>query len=210
MTGFSLDTSVSLTIPVKKHTVVSYTYDEALPLYLQFIKQMAKRYSRFHPELQDDFEQEGLITLWKVCAKYDSSHGVPFEHYARRSIKNSIISQCRGLSEDEVIFQYREESDENNEDTDKSLACPDNSVFSAYQDLTEPENQILQAQLERSITEVVQTFTVRQQLVFEKIYREGMSVSELASSLGISHQAISKQYKLIEKLVHDYVCKKMH
>ncbi|CAH2714079.1 RNA polymerase sigma-B factor [Neobacillus rhizosphaerae] len=63
--------------------------------YKHLVGSTARKLSRDRPDLYDDLFQVGQISLLRSLERYDQKQGSPFEAYARKSIKGSMMNYLR-------------------------------------------------------------------------------------------------------------------
>lgn len=165
------------------------------PQFRTFIQNVAFHYGYFlDPNLRNDLKQAGLIALWNACLKYNPTIG-EFENYARRAISNQIKSAIADLMADVANWEPLE-CDDINGDIDETNLTKD------HYDHSDPVfDQVSSLQAVQLITEAI---TPAQHMLFMKMYVEGMTGTEVAKLLGVTQQAVSKQYRQIEVLVQEF------
>lgn len=66
---------------------------EHLPLVHHVVNAVRQRIPGFVP--LDDLESAAMFGLYQASRSYDPSHGVPFEHWARRRMEGEVIDELR-------------------------------------------------------------------------------------------------------------------
>lgn len=170
-------------------------FKQVEPLFRTFIQNVAFHYGYFlDPHLRDDLEQAGAMALWKACQKFDPSIG-NFENYARRAISNHIKSAIAELMTNVANWEPLE-NDDINVDIDGTSLSKD------HNDYSDPVfDRVSSLQAMQRITEAI---SPAQRILFMKMHVEGMTGTEVAKALGVTQQAVSKQYRQIEVLVQEF------
>lgn len=134
----------------------------------------------------NDLTDAGYAALLDACEHFDASKGIPFEHYASRTIRNAMIKHIKSVSPidyttlDEAISQY----------------CPCCDWRS--------ENEYLLELLK----EAMGTLTPEDRRLVESRFgfeNRPLKLRELSASMNISLQAVDKKLKRILDKLRRYI-----
>jgi RNA polymerase sigma-70 factor (ECF subfamily) len=136
---------------------------------------------KFLPDasLAEDIVQETFIKLWKSGKDFDSPEGL--KSYLYTSTRNGCLDLIRSRTR---------------------LHHKHQQVAAGYEETAQPIlAEMIRAESIALIYQVVKEMPEKMQQVFFLSYRDGMSVSEIATYLGISLKAVKKQkYKALVAL----------
>lgn len=89
--------------------------EQLVTLHLGLVRSVASRYRDLGLPL-DDLVQEGSLGLLEAIDRYDTSHGTPFDWYARfrvrRAIRNALTDQARLIRLPKEVIQRRRAIDD--------------------------------------------------------------------------------------------------
>src|SRR5690606_30767093 len=117
------------------------------------------------------------------------------ENYARRAISNHIKSAITDLMAEVANWEPLENDDING-------GIDDTSQTKDHYDHSDPVlDRVSSLQAMKRISEAIPP---AQHMLFMKMHVEGMTGTEVAKMLGVTQQAVSKQYRQIEVLVQEF------
>lgn len=162
----------------------------------------------------DDLEQSALIGLWKASQDYSPEYGKPFEHYARRAAKNSILNELRravATREDsyDAILSYVDEDTLGDPHSIIDGLIFDNPIYNdAPSDTT--LSGCISKELQEIVTAAGSPLNATQKEVITLLYWEGLSMTEAAAALGMTQQNVSKVHSKAVSLLRTYMGLSMH
>lgn len=151
-------------------------------------RSVSKQAWRLPDQARADLEQAATLALWRAVQAFDPNHGVPFEHYAARSIRRAVTSEA-SLERDDATIDYG-----------TVFACgevmsEDDSVFSdppIPYEIRESGSEQFDRCLCFEIAAFVSGLTPALRAVYHAHICEGHSQSEVAEILGVTQQRVAK------------------
>jgi RNA polymerase sporulation-specific sigma factor len=153
--------------------------------YSRQIRSTARRFFQFVAH-SDDLMQAGRIALWQASQHFDSTRGIPFEHYARRSIRRAVAREARVHRRHEMKRVDPYDSHDDDDDAfsddldeladsqgDRSAECVH---FIALEQMLAKSSELTPAQVD----------------VLELRYVRELTQAETAAALGVTQQRVSQ------------------
>ncbi|MBR4392136.1 MAG: sigma-70 family RNA polymerase sigma factor [Bacteroidales bacterium] len=141
-----------------------------------------------NPRLEcDDLNDIGYTALLIACEHYDSSLGIPFEHYASRTIRRAMIKQISTVFQNNIVYF------DDNESLQDHPCCN-----------WDAENNHLLETLQDGLN----SLTLGERHLIENrfgYYSSPMKLKELGKIMNVSFQAVDKKLKRILNKLHRYI-----
>ncbi len=135
----------------------------------------------------EDLVQEGNLGLLKAVRTYSSQKEVSFEYYAKRCIKNEIISTVRaasGKKHEPLNNVSAELTDFDEEFGDESM---------------NPENKLLNKERETDINKRFKELLSVKEYEVYKLYIKGFSFKDIGNELKIKEKSVDNAVQRIKK-----------
>lgn len=159
----------------------SASSDDYPALYASHARRIKSSSARFRSSADaDDLVQAGRIALWRAMRSFDPTRGIPFEHYAARSIRRAIRDEAQ-RERRHWRNRHWENSASVGEDPDIELAAMVSNEPSPME-LADASNLHARAT----------TLPYRLHRLYEQRYMNDLSQSETATLLGITQQRVSQ------------------
>ncbi len=144
------------------------------------IQALASFHHYYSPECAvEDLEQAGRVGLWQASRGFDPTRGIPFSHYARRSIKNSIMKE---LGREGRHWTRRIEGESQYEEIMASETDEDDM---------EARDFLLTGRVSKWVTSLPTTL----HRIFDLLYCRDLSQRETADEMGISQPRVAQLHK---------------
>ena len=137
----------------------------------------------------DDFQQIARLGLWKACLRYDEAKG-KFSTYAVTAIENEIKRELSKMSRKPIVISLDTSIRDTSDDADIltiSEVC-----------ISEQDVEFIDT------TWVDKELTDRQKRILSLLY-DGMTQTEIAKEIGISHTMISQEVSKIRNIAQKYI-----
>lgn len=153
-----------------------YDFSDMMDLYLPYIRSLCKSYPYRH---RQDLIQEGLIGLYMAYKHFDESRGTAFEPFAKKCIKNNIISAYRILGRTEADLSIDLDSD-NGETYGFSEKAEVHEFFENFRaDLSELERKVFDLYLtDLSYEEMSQQLSLPKKSISDAMLRIRRKIKE--------------------------------
>lgn len=135
----------------------------------------------------EDLVQEGNLGLLKAVRTYSSQKEVSFEYYAKRCIKNEIISTVRAASGK----KHEPLNNVSVELTDFDEEFGDESM--------NPENKLLNKERETDINKKFKELLSVKEYEVYKLYIKGFSFKDIGNELKIKEKSVDNAVQRIKK-----------
>ena len=130
--------------------------------------------------LLPEMEQEVRLTLIQAAKKFDSERGIPFDHYARRAIRNALLKFRKAVADSDG------QSLENSADNGTEPTSPGADL------------KVVRKELCRCVNLWRGQITDKQRQLLDLHYDRGVSLAEIGRMLGVSRAAVSKNHQKIK------------
>ena len=137
----------------------------------------------------DDFQQIARLGLWKACLRYDGNKG-KFSTYAVPAIENEIKRELRKMSRKPIAISLDTSIRDTSDDADRLTIS---EVCMSEQDVEFIDTAFVDKEL-----------TDRQKRILSLLY-DGMTQTEIAKEIGISHTMISQEVSKIRNIAQKYI-----
>jgi RNA polymerase sigma factor (sigma-70 family) len=143
------------------------------------IAKMAARHAHRQLDLHD-LQQVGRITVHQAALRYCPSRGLPFEHYAKRAIKNNVSKHAARLVQQR---QYQ-------------------TSLCQFEDVVDPETAALLDDIEDliSLRHWLAELGEPHATTYRLLYAEGLSQRDAAQQLGISQPRVAQRHRSLLEL----------
>lgn len=162
------------------------TTEEIFLRYRAGITEIARSYYLLGGEIED-LVQEGMLGLFKAVKTYRPQSGVPFENYAKRCIKNGIISAVRAASGN----KHKALNNVSSEVTDFDEEFGDESM--------DPENKLINKERETDIDKKFKEILSVKEYEVYKLYLKGFSFKDIGKELKIEEKSVDNAVQRIKK-----------
>lgn len=150
------------------------------------ITEIARSYYLLGGEIED-LVQEGSLGLLKAVRTYSFQKEVPFEYYAKRCIKNKIISTVRAASGK----KHEPLNNVSAELTDFEEEFGDESM--------DPENKLIYKEIETDIDKKFKEILSKKEYEVYKLYLKGFSFRDIGNELKIKEKSVDNAVQRIKK-----------
>ena len=146
------------------------------------------RKNRNNPRVEwNDLTNAGYVALLVACEHYDASSGIPFEHYANRTIRRAMIKQIDETSQQNLVYV-------DNYEPIKERRCCNWDDENSYLLETLQDGLNWLSPEERHLVEIRFGF-----------YNTPLKLRELGTIMNISCQVADKRLKRILKKLHRFI-----
>jgi RNA polymerase sigma factor (sigma-70 family) len=180
--GIAVDFSLLPCSGLRPRSLLNAASSDDYPaLYASHARRIKSSSARFRSSADaDDLVQAGRIALWRAMRSFDPTHGIPFEHYAARSIRRAIRDEAQ---RERRHWQNRhcENPASASEERDLGVA--------AMASNDPPASEVVDASILHARADNLPN---RLHRIYQLRYMNDLSQSETATLLGITQQRVSQ------------------